>query len=301
MAKKAKPRTYISRSSGKRELDRAFYDRFDPHFLFYRALTLYAITKESDQFSKALDSFGSQAEVKPYIDARYFGALRADLHFLEAHQFEAFFALMLAVFQPKPHWVYLTEYKTEEIKAAVDQFIAGDFNTLTSGTVVTDRDFVTCTIYHGQQPSDAVSNWETNLDNHAWLLRRMAERYRAAGEYNAYKHGVRIIAGPASWTLSDDENHPLLHHQSDDSITYLDIRDVGEGGLTLREVTKQFNPKESFFYLQQMHLMLETMVNLRRGCLSDDAVDVRGHVIIDLDKDDVVALGSRNATLTVTV
>lgn len=129
----------------------------------------------------------------------------------------------------------------------------------------------------------------------------MAERYRDAPEYNAYKHGVRIITGPAAWFLGEDNGQPLIEHESEDSITYLDIRDVGEGGLTLREVTKQFDPEESFYYLRMMHLMLDTMVQFRRASVGDTTIEVHGHTILDLDKKAVVALGFRNTTLTMTI
>lgn len=287
-----------------RELNNTFYSRYDPSLLFKRAITLYLITKERDKFTEVLPSFEFYESLKPFIDDQYFAALRAELHFLEAHQFEALFALMLAWFQDKPHWVYLTEYRTEEIKAAIEQFIAGDIARLTNGHVTSDTEFVAEAVYLGQIPTGTSPEWETNLENHAWLLRRMAERYRDAAEYNAYKHGLRVITGPAMWSLGDPEGDPaipLLLHQSEDSITYLDVSDIGEGGLTLREITKQFNPEESFLYLQLMHSILDTMTRLRRASLGDTPQYINGHTFQDIDRDAILLLGVNNASLTMTI
>lgn len=102
MAKKAKLKTYISRSSGTRELNQYFYSRYDPHFLFNRAITLYTITRERDKFTDALASFEMWEQIAPSIDEQYFGSLRAELRFLESHQFEAFFALLIGCISAEP-------------------------------------------------------------------------------------------------------------------------------------------------------------------------------------------------------
>ncbi len=276
----AKPKTYTARSSIA-ELNRAFYERYDPRFLFNKAITLRAITTERDRFVEAISAFESYGEMKPYIDDHYFEALRAELHFIETHQFEAFFALMMAAFQDKPHWLYLTDYKNEQVKAAVERFLVGDVASLTGGAITTERDFVVRAIYEGWTPRRP--DWDTNLDNHWWLLQRMAMRYLAAAgaaEYNAYKHGVRVMTGPSFWSLGDDDA-PLIVQESPDSISYLDLRKTEEGYLRLYEVTKQFNPEESFFYLNLMQRMLDTMTKLRRVRLTGEPQEGQVHIILD--------------------
>jgi len=299
----AKPKTYTARSTIN-ELNHTFYDRYDPSFLFNKAITLRLVTTEREKFTEALASFDSYSELASYINDQYFEALRAELHFMETHQFEAFFALMMAAFQDKPHWLYLTEYTNAQIKTAVGHFLDGDVTTLTGGVVSNEHDFVTWTIYE-QQKHDT-PEWNTNLDNHWWLLQRMAERYRQAAdaaEYNSYKHGLRIMTGPALWSLNDPDEPdvPLLLHESQDSITYLDLRKTDEGYLQLFEVTKQFNPEESFFYVNLMYHMLDTMTKLRRARYSGVAQGVQGHTIFDLDKDDILALGFTNASLSMSL
>jgi len=295
--KQAQPKTYIANLTIN-ELNAHFYDRYEPNFLFNKALTLHTITREREKFVHALASFDSYEELKPYITDQYFEALRAELHFMETHQLEAFFALVLAAFQDKPHWLFLTEYTNAKIKTSVDHLLAGDIAALTSGMVTNERDFVTWAVYEGHRPD--ASEWDTNLDNHWWILQRMAKRYRDAAdgaEYNAYKHGLRVMMGPSFWSLGDPDA-PLISNESPDSVTYLDMKRTDEGYLELRQVTKQFDPEESFFYLDFIHHMLNTMTKLRRARYLGGVQNVVGHTILDLDKNDVAALSLKNASLS---
>ncbi len=297
MAKQAKTKTYIVRGTID-DINLRFYEAYDPAFLFNKALTLHSITTDKDRFTEAL---GSREDMRPYINDQYFGSLRAELHFLESHQFEAFFALILAAFQDKPHWLYLTEYTNAQVKTAAQQFIDEDIAALTGGMLDNERAFARWAFYYGHEPvDDALTDWwHRNLDNACWLVRRMAKRYLTAPEYNGYKHGMRIMARPSSWSLGDPED-PIIHQESEDSITYLDVQDIGEGGLTLREVTKQFNPTESFYYLEQMYYMLLVMTKVRHAKFAGvtDLNNLPVRWFADLDKDFIERLSVGNASLT---
>ena len=39
--------------------------------------------------------------------------------------------------------------------------------------------------------------WEQSVDDIAWLLRHVSERFIDGHEYNAYKHGLRLASGAA--------------------------------------------------------------------------------------------------------
>jgi hypothetical protein len=55
------------------------------------------------------------------------------LYFAAVHEFEAFLALLLAVFQPMPHWLYLTKgYQPGEMPKKAEKLLAGDITGLTS-------------------------------------------------------------------------------------------------------------------------------------------------------------------------
>jgi len=98
----AKQRAIISRSS-RRDLDVLFYRRFDPDLLFNKALALDYATKNADHFRGELEE--QYPEFGEPIDDHYFASLRAELRFTELHQFETFFAVLIARFQDEvpPH------------------------------------------------------------------------------------------------------------------------------------------------------------------------------------------------------
>jgi hypothetical protein len=293
VAKKDKERRFSHGS--KREIDRLFYEHYDPHFLLNRAATAYFLSEEQGRSADVLRQ--NYQSLAPLVTDQYFNVLRTELHFLEMQQFEALFALILAQFSPLPHWVYLTEYTTREFKTAVERLLADDYAALTHGNVTDGRDFVTITVYAFQRPEG--EEWDRNLDNHVWLLKRMGERYLKAGdEYNSYKHGVRVISGPTGWSLGDSEN-PIIDVKSEHSVSYLESQE-DEESRTYRWVTKTLNPEESFIYLQYMHAMLDTIVNLRKAGLGDEAQHVHTHTIIDLDRNALLAflLGEHTITMS---
>src|SRR5258706_724166 len=152
------------------------------------------------------------------------------------HQFEGFFALLIAILPDLSHWIYLTTYATGEIKEAVKLFIRGDaeaLQELTGGKVTTYSQFVSEAVYTRTRPPEGPKkdNWNENLDNVAWLIKRMAERYTdGIVEYNAYKHGIRVMTGESLIDIGMPVQEGIscgsfLHKASKDSLSYLVIED----------------------------------------------------------------------------
>lgn len=52
-------------------------------------------------------------------------------------------------------------------------------------------------MYAGWRPGDGKTNldWQASLNDIEWFIRHCAEHFVAGGEYNAYKHGLRVVAG----------------------------------------------------------------------------------------------------------
>jgi hypothetical protein len=237
MAKQKKPLDYAY-AADPNELNLRFYRRYDENFLYNKALTLAMVLENEERFKVQAAEY---QDVDPSrINDKFFESLRAEMHFTEMHQFEGFFALLIAVFQEQPDWIYLTDYTTWEMKDAIKLYIAADtiagrdnIKTLTNNKVATEREFISYAIYatykpHGEEQDDS---WDTNLDNIAWLIRHMAERYIAGSEYNAYKHGLRVMTGQSSFGLRL-ENPPgtpvgplRILASSKDSLSYLEMKE----------------------------------------------------------------------------
>ncbi len=312
MAKPKKGQTIIIRSHDM--INRRFYDGFDHKFLYRKAQTLMFLVREQERFTELVKQAEQAHEdgadlplLSQDIDDKYFERLRAEVYFCEMHQFEGFFALLLAVFQGIPHWLYLTLYETREIKQAVERYLAGNITAVTSGTLSTVEDFITRTVYGGFSPEERLENsqWVESIECIDWFIKRVGERYLKAEEYNAYKHGLRVLTGhsrfivqPNDPTTGTPQGTPRILWDSEDSVSFLDFEDKGEGRQAVVEVTKHFNPQESFEHIQIMQLILDEVMRIRRALLKHESPE---HVrTIFINKDELHAL-RKFFTLSLTV
>ena len=153
-----------------------FYERYDESFLLKKAETLWIVAQNQERFKDLVEQNGGD---NSGIDQSFIDAIRAEIHFTELHQFEAFFALLIALFQDLPHWLYLTTYRTEEIKKKVQAFLNWGVKGLTNGQCKTRPEFLDLAIYAGCTSNDEhqKANWQQNLDNIEWLVGRMAKKY----------------------------------------------------------------------------------------------------------------------------
>lgn len=282
---------YVIRDCQQLNVD--FYRRLDESFLWNKAITLHSVTENCDKFFEI-------SEIKTENDndrKKYIEALNAELHFTESHQTEGLFALMFAAFQELPHWLYLTAYQTKEIKDGITKFVEGDIKSLTQGLLNTQKEFVQYSVYANFKPTDQekAGNWDKNLDNLVWLLKRIGKKYLEASEYNAYKHGLRVFTGEFALFISPDskpEQKTCFGH-SKDSLSYLELKDIGEGGLTVREVTKHFSPTESFNHLFIMQRILDTIKHTRLEKLTRKKGGVQLNTFFGIDQSEFNKLSTK--------
>jgi hypothetical protein len=226
------------------------------------------------------------------IDDKYFEGLRAEVYFTEMHQFESFFALLVACFDELPDWLYLRTYTTEEIKTAIQNYVDGNISAITNGAASTSEQFIIHAVYTEYYSNELRENkqWNESIDGIDWFIKRTAKRYLEAIEYNAYKHGLRVLTGHSRlkvW-LNDAAGNPqgqgIIMGDSKDSLSFPELEDKGEGGLTAIEVTKHFNPKESFEYIQTMQFILDEVMRTRRARINREALQELQAIFIDREK-----------------
>jgi len=208
------------------------------------------------------------------------------------HQFESFFALLLAYFHELPDWLYLRTYTTEEIKKAIQNYVDDNISAATNGAVSTREHFIIHAVYAGYYSDELKENneWNESVDNIDWFIKRAGQRYLEAAEYNGYKHGLRVLTGH-TWfkiRLNDAAGHPqgpgFVLGDSEDSLSFPELEDKGEGGLTAVEVTKHFNPKESFEYIEIMQLILDEVMRTRRARINKEPLERLHTILIDREK-----------------
>lgn len=267
------------------DLNRKFYEKYDDTFLFRKADTLLFITDNLQGFRNFVEEHGGDSTE---IDQRFVETLRAEVHFTEFHQFEAFFALLIAVYQELPHWLFLTTYSNREIKNKIKSFLEGDMKELTNGQMDTVNEFLQWSVYAKFISSEEQhsQNWQTNLDNIAWLLNRMSKKYLDGSEYNAYKHGLRVMTGPSSLKIHANDNPEggTVLFSSNDSLRFLEVERSKNSSQTVRETFKHFNPIESLNHLYFMGNLIETIKGVRLAKINKED-RVKLNVFTNLDKE----------------
>lgn len=243
-------------------LDIEFYRGFDERFLERKAHILFQLLSHPE----LLKQVGGEdlGRIEQTVQA-----IATELHCSELHQFETYFALLLAPFQLLPHWVFLTTYRVGWIKEKVSDFLAGRIGALTHDCARTMEDFIESAICLRTRPEGIdPETWSTSLGNLRWLTMRMARKYIEGGEYNAYKHGLRVSASEAGLFVQT-AGAPQLVLQVPYSITHLVLDDVPEGRRVSVE-TKGISPRESLLHVQQMARVIGSMKNVRLAVLTGD-------------------------------
>lgn len=277
------------------ELDLQFYQRYDESFLYNKAVTLMYALSGGDQFKLQVENILQENGAGP-LNSKYFESLRAELYFMTLHQFESFFALLIAPFQELPDWIYLTAYR-EDLRGAVQQFVGGRISGLTNGRFKNERGFIAASVYAGNVTADETqqARWDENLDNISWLVRRVARVYLDdLTAYNSYKHGLRVMTGTSYFALylndpAGKPKGPGFVRSSEDSLSFLEF-EKNDKGKVVYETTKHFSPDLCLTYLAKMYQILETVKTTRLAALRGDTSNLRLNTFFNLDKDQIYQL-----------
>jgi hypothetical protein len=253
------------------DLNIAFYDRYDENFLFNKALALWFVCQGDETINKKFKDFTAGYGMSGEDGSKRTLSLRAEVYFSVFLQFEALFALLIAKFQAEPHWLYLTNYTTIEIKENVRAFLSNDISKITNGLVDNMDDFISQSVYVNQlnpeNNSESVAAWQVNLKNIAYILKLISRRYiDDLTEYNGYKHGLRITrANDVEFRMPGMPPRKFL-----ETIGYIDFEDDGGGSKVTVEVIKTISPEQSFYEMYLMQRMLRIIKLFRLAELKDE-------------------------------
>lgn len=291
-----KQKTYILCTNDIKEINRKFYEKFDPEFIHVKADTFWFIDQHRTDFISFVAKAGGEAAD---LDDNFFNTLHAEIHFSFFHQCETLFALIFAGFQKMPHWLYLTTYETREIKARIQEFIDNDFTNIGGESVTDDRSFLHWGVYTGAAPSEIPvgKTWNDALDNLAHFLRIIAKRYLAGTEYNAYKHGIRILHGKQGLMIQflSHPGTPKITLESDNALAYLELKDKGEKGRTVHQTIKFFSIKEDFGQLQMLAKLGTSIKNTRLEYFGGKAKNRQIVAFYELDKEQLDEMAEKTS------
>jgi hypothetical protein len=266
----------------------AFYEGYDPDFIAKKAAVLFAAYKSSEAFTGFAESIGWSLDCN---DASFFGALATELHCATFHQYEGMLALLLAEYQDRPDWVYLSSYGTKEIKAAARAIADGRFEEITHGVNQTAEQFVATAVYATWKPSETAASydsWKESLKSVALFIGSCADLYLKGTEYNAYKHGLRVVSGAAGLAVgsapgsADFKSILAMRH----SLSYLELEDTPEGYVA-QEITLELSPEYSYEQIRVAAGVLATIREMRIARLKGKADSLN---VFSIDHDRLASL-----------
>ena len=130
--------------------------------------------------------------------------------------------------------------------------------------------FFRVAVYHGcQNEPDEQASWNATFENLWWLLHRIGEKYLEGKEYNAYKHGLRIMATELTLAASANPNDfsNAFVMRSPYSIRHLTFTPTTEG-TTVSIETKAFSPTESIAHVRIMADILTAIKRIRYAAIT---------------------------------
>lgn len=243
--------------------DKTFYDGYDPLFLARKAAVLYGIYKNYSGFMDCSESWNLGSSVG---EEELKTLLAVELHCASFHQAEAMIALLLAEYQNRPDWVFLTTYRNTEIKNAAKALVSHDYAAISSGTAKSIEDFINAAVLATWQLSQGVGTnaWKESIRGIGYLIELVAEQFLSGHEYNSYKHGLRVVAGSARFAFVPSLNSKNITSSMSmrHSMTYLQMLKV-QGGYGGQMVTKEIDPEYSHELIQCMAPVLSLIKTMR--------------------------------------
>jgi hypothetical protein len=259
------------------ELNKWFYQGYDPGFLFHKAQAMTFVMGNLRLFGQWRQQHSTEDDAWLWDPSYQFTpALKSELFFTAMHQFESFLALLLANFQVRPHWLYLTEYGPGEMREKAQRLVSGELDVLTNGHCANQRVFVEKAVYGEHEAPDETirGRWTENLDNVFWLIERMARFYLdGLDAYNSYKHGTRIVASNITQFTTWG-----LQIVADDGLAYLQVQDG-----KVDEVSREIFPDEAVYFLATMYRMQQTIRDTRLSTY--EPIPPRINVFLDIPRE----------------
>jgi hypothetical protein len=253
----------MSRYLTVNDADEAFYKSYDALFLARKVELLYAMYRNAGSFLDGVQTW-NRAVTSSEEQLRSF--LATELHCTVFHQTEALIALLLAEYQDKPDWVYLTTYGNPEIKKAAEAIAKHE--QIPGTTAVNMADLVKTAVFATWDLSKSEGireQWNETISSTIALLQIVSEQFIDAQEYNSYKHGLRVVLGSASFGVASGklaEHNFVTFASMPHAMTFLEKETVGQDD-GAKMVSKETKPEYSFDAVTCMANLVSTIKSFR--------------------------------------
>ena len=267
-----------------------FYRSYKPDHWMYRVQLLKTVHDESEQVGPMVSK-----DLRGFSIDEFKRMLRTELHFLYFQMTEALFELLFALarYQLSDLWIVLsfsgntrsTYYSNtyRKIRAlALGQLADPDLRHVRKVRTKNGEEewsLLRRVIYYGYDFGLTPDQWKANLENIESLLKVFAKDFTDRGEYNAYKHSLRLYSHRASLSLGKEGGPMVGSLRSEDAVTFIeeysDEQDQGSKRNAIRAAvaTKAFDFGRDYRCCVAIYRLICNMINTRKARAMADELE----------------------------
>ncbi|MAL17928.1 MAG: hypothetical protein CL670_07225 [Balneola sp.] len=255
-----------------------FYKEFPYKYWLYKAEMLYKMI--GDDESLLHDSDGN-LEALGGNEKEFKQMLKYELHFTYYHQAEALFELIFAlekvINDSKYVWLELSNVKSGDMhrfNKKVKQISDGSDRLrdkkvdLTDGRKITFYEWLIFDVFVPElEKTD--QQVKTSIEKVDSIIQVAADDLASKKEYNAFKHGMRVLHLFKYFKISDKEQQKFeLNFDLSNSFTYINFpkenEEEGTKGGDIQAVTKGYSPKQDLFKIKLITFLMSGIIESRK-------------------------------------
>jgi hypothetical protein len=255
-----------------------FYKQFPYKYWLYKAEMLYNMieSNELDFHDKDgnLDALGGS--VKEFQQM-----LKYELHFTYYHPAEALFELIFALEkvmgESKYVWLEMSQYESGDMvrfREKINRIANGSDELSSKKVTLTDKrdiSFYEWLIFDAFVPELEISEERVNISTKKAdeIILFAAIDLSDNKEYNAFKHGMRILHLFDHFNIKDKEKNKFeIKFDLNNSFTYVNYpkdkqRSDGKAG-DVQAVTKGYSPKQDLLKIKLITMLMSAIVEVRK-------------------------------------
>ncbi|WP_308572303.1 hypothetical protein [uncultured Methanobacterium sp.] len=261
------------------KLEKDFYEKYDPDYWLYK---IYLLKNSHDDYDKIKENL--TGDLVDVIHEDYKRMIRTELHFLYFQMIETLFELIFAIskFTRQEIWAALTFSNKRNSPYYYDCY--GNIREL-SHDRLKDPDLWAPVKIGGSGgnieiplirwifydtfniPEMSEEDWEINLDNIYYFLRKFAKDFSDREEYNAYKHSLRFFNTQYAFGFALKGSSNFFGRRTDNSIVYLAAEKNNNDSYSLKECSKAFDFKTDYNRCILIHDLISNIIITRKAVI----------------------------------
>lgn len=256
-----------------------FYKKFPYKYWLFKAEMLYNMIEsgEKDFHDKDGNIEALGGNVKEYQQM-----LKYELHFTYYHQAEALFELVFALervlHESEYVWLEMSQYKPGDMRRFAKKInriskgsdeLRGKKIDLTDGTKISFYEWLIFDVFVPEMEKTE-QQVKTSIEQVDSIVQLAANDLAEKKEYNAFKHGMRVLHVFKKFNISDSENQKFdINFDLKNSFTYINYpkedKEKGTNEGDIQAITKGYNPKQDLLKIKLITLLMAGIIESRKA------------------------------------